>query len=115
MRIFRSLILAALAALPLVPMALAQNAGTSTSGGWAPRTALKPEPGKLVVAKGYKAEVFVAGLDTPSSAAVDREGNVWVAISGNLLRRCEYEYAGQRIKDPASRPHVKVRHKGGQH
>src|SRR3989441_8327570 len=83
MRIFRSLILAALAALPLVPMALAQNAGTSTSGGWVPRTALKPEPGKLVVPKGYKAEVFVAGLDTPSSAAVDREGNVWVAISGN--------------------------------
>src|SRR5438046_1772848 len=84
MRIFRSLILAALAALPLVPMALAQNAGTSTSGGWVPRTALRPEPGKLVVPKGYKAEVFVAGLDTPSSAAVDREGNVWVAVPGYL-------------------------------
>src|SRR5256712_9574741 len=115
MRIFRSLILAALAALPLVPMALAQNAGTSTSGGWVPRTALKPEPGKLVVPKGYKAEVFVAGLDTPSSAAVDREGNVWVAISGNLFGPFEYEYAGQRIKNPVSGPHVKVFDKDGKH
>ena len=115
MRIFRSLILAALAALPLVPMALAQNAGTSTSGGWVPRTALRPEPGKLVVPKGYKAEVFVAGLDTPSSAAVDREGNVWVAISGNLFGPFEYEYAGQRIKNPVSGPHVKVFDKDGKH
>src|SRR5438445_11087707 len=115
MRIFRSLILAALAALPLVPMALAQNAGTSTSGGWVPRTALKPEHGKLVVPKRYKAEVFVAGLDTPSSAAVDREGNVWVAISGNLFGPFEYEYAGQRIKNPVSGPHVKVFDKDGKH
>src|SRR5439155_1712448 len=115
MRIFRSLILAALAALPLDPMALAQNEGTGTSGGWVPRTALKPEPGKLVVPKGYKAEVFVAGLDTPSSAAVDREGNVWVAISGNLFGPFEYEYAGQRIKNPVSGPHVKVLDKDGKH
>src|SRR5438552_7013585 len=115
MRIFRSLILAALAALPLVPMALAQNAGTSTSGGWVPRTALKPEPGKLVVPKGYKAEVFVAGLDTPSSAAVDREGNVWVAISGNLFGPFEYEYAGQRVKNPVGGPHVEVFDKNGKH
>src|SRR2546427_12110472 len=115
MRIFRSLILAALAALPLVPMALAQNAGTSTSGGWVPRTALKPEPGQLVVPKGYKAEVFVAGLDTTSSAAVDREGNVWVAICGTLFGPFEYEYAGQRIKNPVSGPHVKVFDKDGKH
>jgi hypothetical protein len=80
-----------------------------------PRTALKPEPGKLVVPKGYKAEVFVAGLDTPSSAAVDREGNVWVAISGNLFGPFEYEYAGQRIKNPVSGPHVKVFDKDGKH
>src|SRR5437879_8225324 len=115
MRIFRSLILAALAALPLVPWARAGNAGPRTSGGWVPRTALKPEPGKLVVPKGYKAEVVVAGLDAPSSAAVDREGNVWVAISGNLFGPFEYEYAGQRVKNPVSGPHVKVFDKTGKH
>src|SRR5436189_4925762 len=115
MRIFRSLILAALAALPLVPMALAQNAGTSTSGGWVPRTALKPEPGKLVVPKGYKAEGFVAGLDTPSSAAVDREGNVGVAIAGTVLGPFQYEDAGQRIANRVCGRDEKVCDKAGTH
>src|SRR5437899_6738811 len=115
MRIFRSLILAAIAALPLVPMALAQNAGTGTSGGWVPRTALKPEPGKLVVAKGRAAVVFVPVVVSLTSAAVDREGNVWVAIAGNLFGAFEYECAGQRIKNPVSGPHVKVFDKDGKH
>jgi len=46
-----------------------------------PRTAVTPDPGKIMVPKGYKVEVFTAGLDTPSSATVDREGNVW--LGGN--------------------------------
>ena len=115
MRALRSVMLAAFAALSLAPAALAQNAGTSTSGGWVPRTAVTPEPGKLVVPQGYKVEVFVAGLDTPSSATVDREGNVWVAISGNLFGPFEYEYAGQRVKNPVSGPMVKVFDKDGKH
>src|SRR3989442_12556312 len=106
MRIFRSLILAAIAALPLVPMALAQNAGTGTTGGWVPRTALKPEPGKLVVPKGYKSEDFVAGLVTPSSAAVDPRGNVWDPISGNLFRPFNFQPTGQRRKNPLTAPHL---------
>ena len=48
-------------------------------------SAVKPDPSKIVVPKGYKVSVFVAGLDTPSAATVDGEGNVWVAISGPLF------------------------------
>src|SRR5262245_23198263 len=103
----------AAAVLLSAPLAWTQNAGTSKSGGWVPRTALPPDPNKLVVPKGYKAEVFVAGLDTPSSATVDREGNVWVAISGNLFGPFEYEYGGQRMKNPIPGPHVKVFDKEG--
>src|SRR5262245_59050190 len=105
----------AAAVLLSAPLAWTQNAGTSTSGGWVPRTALPPDPSKIVVPKGYKAEVFVAGLDTPSSATVDREGNVWVAISGNLFGPFEYEFGGQRMKNPIPGPSVKVFDKDGKH
>lgn len=115
MRALRGVMLAALAALLLVPDAQAQNAGTPTSGGWAPRTAITPDPGKIVVPKGYKVEVFTAGLDTPSAATVDREGNVWVAISGNLFGPFDYEYGGQRMTNPVSGPLVKVFDKEGKH
>jgi hypothetical protein len=53
-----------------------------------------------VVPPGYKVEVFKAGLDTPSSATVDKDGNLWVAISGVLLGSPEADQI-----DPA---HVKV-------
>ena len=96
-------------------VASTQNAGTSNSGGWVPRTAVKPDASKIKVPQGYKAEVFVAGLDTPSSATVDKEGNVWVAISGNLFGPFDYEYGGQRIKNPIPGPHVKVFDKDGKH
>ncbi|PYM83116.1 MAG: hypothetical protein DME13_16400, partial [Candidatus Rokuibacteriota bacterium] len=96
-------------------VASTQNAGTSNSGGWVPRTAVKPDASKIKVPQGYKAEVFVAGLDTPSSATVDKEGNVWVAISGNLFGPFDYEYGGQRIKNPIPSPHVKVFDKDGKH
>ena len=46
---------------------------------------MKPDPGKIVVPKGYTVEVFVPGLDSASAATVDGEDNVWVAISGNLF------------------------------
>jgi hypothetical protein len=113
MRVVKALVLAAMAALLSAPIALAQSSPKSTSGGWVPRTALTPDPSKIVVPKGYKVEVFTAGLDTPSAATVDREGNVWVAISGNLFGPFEYEYAGQRVKNPISGPHVKVFDKDG--
>ena len=67
--------LIAIGALLAAPMAFAQ------SGDWAKRTAVTPDPTKVVVPAGYEVKVFAAGLDTPSSATVDKDGNLWVAIS----------------------------------
>ena len=62
---------------------------------------IKPDPSKIVVPNGYKVGVFAAGLDTPSAATVDGDGNVWVAISGPLFM-------------PGTKPpHVKVFDKTG--
>ena len=113
LRIATTMLVAAI--LLWAPAAWTQNAGTSKSGGWVPRTAVTPDPSKIVVPPGYKVEVFAAGLDTPSSATVDGEGNVWVAISGNLFGPFDYEYGGQRIKNPIPGPHVKVFNKEGKH
>ena len=76
---------------------------------------MKPDASKIVVPKGYKVEVFAADLDSASAATVDGEDNVWVAISGNLFGPFEYEYGGQRIKNPIPGPHVKVFDKTGKH
>ncbi len=61
---------------------------------------VNPDPTKWWVPPGYKVEVFKAGLDTPSSAAVDKDGNLWVAISGVLLGSLEADQI-----EPA---HVKI-------
>ena len=66
---------------------------------------MKPDPSKVVVPPGYKVDIFKAGLDTPASAAVDRDGNVWVTISGVLLGSPE-----EKEFEPA---HVKIFDKGG--
>jgi hypothetical protein len=115
MRWRKAAILATTVGVLTVSTALGQNQGLPKSGGWVPREAMKLDAGKVVVPKGYKAEVFVSGLDTPSAATVDGEDNVWVAISGNLFGPFEYEYGGQRIKNPVSGPHVKVFDKTGKH
>src|SRR5205807_1016243 len=47
--------------------------------------------------------VFKAGLDTPSSAAVDKDDNLWVAISGQTFNTID-------TLDP---PHVKIFDKRG--
>jgi hypothetical protein len=89
MRFFkRSLVVATLAAPLMVGVAWADmeaQQGTGKAGSWAARVPVKPDPSKIVVPKGYKVGVFVAGLDTPSAATVDGDGNVWVAISGPLF------------------------------
>jgi glucose/arabinose dehydrogenase len=90
-------------ALALSSGALADMQGTGEAGGWEKRIAVKPDPSKVVVPDGYEVKVFVEGLDTPSSATVDKDGNVWVAISGKLL-------GGPDEIDPA---HVKVFDKSG--
>jgi hypothetical protein len=56
--------------------------GSGKAGSWAARVAVKPDPSKVIVPANYKVGVFAAGLDTPSAATVDADGNVWVAISG---------------------------------
>jgi len=72
---------------------------------WIKQTPAPPDPSKVVVPKGYKVGIFKAGLSTPSSAAVDGDGNVWVAISGNLF--------GGPDADKMPRPHVEVYDKSG--
>lgn len=108
MRFFKSLVVTALAAPLMAAVAWADmdaQQGTGKAGGWAPRVAVKPNPSKIVVPKGYKVGVFVAGLDTPSAATVDGDGNVWVAISGNLFGGPD----GAMLEPP----HVKVFDKSG--
>src|SRR6202453_5398961 len=99
-------ILAAFAAvLPTFPAMADMDAkpGSAQAGDWLKRTAVTPNPDKVVVPSGYKVGVFKAGLDTPSAAAVDKDDNVWVAISGQLFNSLD-------TIDP---PHVKIFDKSG--
>jgi hypothetical protein len=85
---FIKLLLATAVAMPLaVSLAWSDTEAQQGSGkavSSAPRVAVKPDPSKIIVPGGYKVGVFAAGLDTPSAATVDGDGNVWVAISGPL-------------------------------
>ncbi len=103
MQIGRSILLAVAGGTLAVTAAFADMQGTGLSGGWQKRTAVKPDPSKVVVPEGYEVGIFVSGLDTPSSATVDGDGNLWVAISGPL-------FGGLDEIDP---PHVKVFDKTG--
>lgn len=102
--------LAAVVALALAsPMgsAYAQTAGTAEPGGpaatWAVRSPVTPNPCKIVVPKGYKVGVFAAGLDTITAITVDKDDNVWVAISGNTFGN----------PPGIDKPHVKIFNKSG--
>jgi hypothetical protein len=79
-------------------VAPAAMADMHSSGDWSPRTAVTPDPTKVVVPDGYEVGILVAGLDTPAAGAVDGDGNIWVTISGSLLGGPE----------PIDEPHVKV-------
>ncbi len=108
MRFIRSLIITAFAVPLAVSVAFADmeaQQGSGKAGSWAKRVPVKPDPSKIVVPSGYKVSVFKAGLDTPSAATVDGDGNVWVAISGNLFGGPD----GALIEPP----HVKVFNKSG--
>jgi glucose/arabinose dehydrogenase len=96
-KVFFSLMLAAATTICTIQAATAQ---TPKTGQWIKRLPVNPDPTKVVVPPGYKVEVFKAGLDTPSSATVDKDGNLWVAISGVLLGSPEADQI-----DPA---HVKI-------
>ena len=73
MKVFFSLMLAAATTICTMQAATAQNPKT---GQWIKRLPVNPDPTKVVVPPGYKVEVFKAGLDTPSSATVDKDGNL---------------------------------------
>jgi hypothetical protein len=74
--------------------------GTGESGGWEPRVAVEPDPSKVVVPEGFEVGIFAQGLNAPSSAAVDAEGNLWVPVAPPLL--------GSPEADEFEAPHVKV-------
>jgi hypothetical protein len=94
-----------LALVALLPASVAfadmqAQQGTPQAGDWVKRIPVVPNPDKIVVPPGYKVGVFKAGLDTPSSAAVDKDGNLWVAISGQLFNTIdEIEPAHVKIFD----------------
>jgi hypothetical protein len=81
-------------------VASADMQGTADSGGWEKRIAVEPDPSKVVVPEGYEVGILVKGLNAPSSATVDAEGNIWVAVSPPLL--------GSPDKDQFEEAHVKV-------
>jgi hypothetical protein len=66
-------------------LAWADMQGTGESGGWEKRIAVKPDPSKVVVPEGYEVGILVEGLNAPSAATVDGEGNLWVVVSPPLL------------------------------
>ena len=101
MKFFLSMTVAAAALMCLMQASAQEPRG----GPWPKREPFKPDPTKIVVPPGYKVGVFTAGLDTPSSATVDKDGNLWVAISGVLLGSPEADKI-----DPA---HVKIFDKEG--
>jgi glucose/arabinose dehydrogenase len=104
-------IIAAIAALALGSMtisAFAQDRAKAEPGGpagkWSTRTPVKPDPSKVKVPPGYKVSVFASGLDTITSITVDKQDNVWVAISGNT-----FGFPPEGI----DKPHVKIFDKSG--
>jgi hypothetical protein len=98
-----SLLLAALLPASVAFADMQAQQGTPQAGDWVKRIPVVPNPDKIVVPPGYKVGVFKAGLDTPSSAAVDKDGNLWVAISGPLFNTI----------DEIEPPHVKIFDKSG--
>jgi hypothetical protein len=81
-------------------VASADMQGTADSGGWEKRIAVEPVPSKVVVPEGYEVGILVKGLNAPSSATVDADGNIWVAVAPPLL--------GSPDADQFEEPHVKV-------
>jgi len=101
----RIILIAAAVTAAMVWVQPAAAQGGSATGQWAKRTPVTPDPSKVVVPQGYKVGVFKAGLDTPASATVDKDGNLWVTISGVLL--------GSPEADEFEKPHVKIFDKDG--
>ncbi len=93
------------ASLAYADMGTTAAAGSGNSGGWAKRTAIEPNPAKVVVPDGYEVGVFVKGLNAPSAATVDGDGNLWVVVSPPLL--------GSPVADEFESARIKVFDKNG--
>ena len=108
MKILRYAAILALTAGFVSGTAFAQDRAKAEPGGpagkWSTRTPVTPDPSKIVVPAGYKVSVFAAGLDTVTSITVDKNDNVWVAISGNT-----FGFPPTGI----DKPHVKIFDKSG--
>jgi len=108
MKILRYAAILALTAGFVSGAAFAQDRAKAEPGGpagkWSTRTPVTPDPSKIVVPAGYKVSVFAAGLDTVTSITVDKNDNVWVAISGNT-----FGFPPTGI----DKPHVKIFDKSG--
>jgi len=108
MKILKYAAVVALAVGVFPGSAFAQDRAMAEPGGpagkWSTRTPVKPDPSKIKVPKGYKVSVFAAGLDTITSITVDKQDNVWVAISGNT-----FGFPPTGI----DKPHVKIFDKSG--
>jgi hypothetical protein len=104
--IYAALVAFALGTVPV--LGYAQEGGVAEPGGragkWSKRTPVKPDPSKIKVPAGYKVGVFASGLDTVTSITVDKDDNVWVAISGNT-----FGFPPKGI----DKPHVKIFNKRG--
>src|SRR5579885_1946797 len=103
MKILSYAVVVALAVGAVSGSAVAQDRAKAEPGGpagkWSTRTPVTPDPSKIKVPAGYKVSVFAAGLDTVTSITVDKQDNVWVAISGNT-----FGFPPQGI----DKPHVKI-------
>src|SRR5258708_14037795 len=90
MKILRYAAILALTAGFASGSAFAQDRAKAEPGGpagkWSTRTPVTPDPSKIVFPAGYKGSVFAAGLDTVTSITVDKNDNLWVAISGHNFR-----------------------------
>ncbi len=87
--------------------------GTGESGGWEKRVAVKPDPSKVVVPDGYEVGVLVEGLNAPSAATVDGDGNLWVVVSPPLLgspEAEEFEEAHIKVFSPTGEPIKEIGH-----
>ena len=93
MKRYACLVLAGLVAL-LFPRGFAQDQKPG-GGEWGKRVAVSPTLPRSWCLPATKVGIFTAGLDTPSSATVDKDGNVWVVISGPL-------FGGPDPTDPAA-------------
>ena len=103
MKLWSALTLSASALALTAPLAIADMQGTAESGGWETRVAVKRGSVQSRRAGRLQGERLRRGLGAPSSATVDGDGNVWVAVAPPLLgspQKDQFEDAHVKVFDP---------------